>query len=563
MIISDAEAIRLVLPQREVAASERHPRFACYLGAGVSVEADVKTASEIANEIRNGLAEGLTPDAVKQLEKSLQWDDSTLRYVTCIKRRYPDIALRVDYFRNLVKGLTPSFAHHAVALLMKHRYLRSTCLTTNFDKLLESAFVRQEDAEIQPIRTDGEVEFWANDDGRNYVLKLHGDYGTQNVANTVSETTLISDAFRDAVCTTLDSAGLVVLGTAGHEKSVHTLFDYLTRKGAPRKLLQFGVLWGVYVGDAKPAEISDADVKRLVEEKLEGEQVASDIRNMMKENAPTRLFRFFPVWRAGRFLYDLINATANRELIGTAERYLDRELRIRHAFTKAQLPPDAIDKHIEQLRRKRTTTRQPPPVQVAKVRDANGVEVRILYGDITSRTFMNSPELQSLRRAVISPDDTFITAGGGVAESLMAKAGKQFILNELAKFTPIEQGTVAVTSAGNLPVHYVFHAAAIKVERDATYTVSKDSVYNATFAALEKAAALDIGALWIPLMGAGLAGLQPEQSLAGALEAIRDWAPRASKPIIIMILIYSFTTIDKSVVDEAMRTTLALRFASP
>src|SRR5437899_9414563 len=118
MIISDAEAIRLVLPQREVAASERHPRFACYLGAGVSVEADVKTASEISNEIRTEMAEGLTPDAVKRLEKDLQWDDSTLRYVTCIKRRYPDIALRVDYFRYLVKGLTPSFAHHAVALLM-------------------------------------------------------------------------------------------------------------------------------------------------------------------------------------------------------------------------------------------------------------------------------------------------------------------------------------------------------------------------------------------------------------------------------------------------------------
>src|SRR5262249_60039528 len=114
------------------------------------------------------------------------------------------------------------------------------------------------------------------------------------------------------------------------------------------------------------------------------DQVAKDIRNMMAKNAPARLFSFFPVWGAGRFLYDLINATANRELIGTAELYLDRELRIRHVFTKAQLAPDAIDKHIDQLKRKRTGERQPAPVQASTLPSPNGADVPIPSATITS-----------------------------------------------------------------------------------------------------------------------------------------------------------------------------------
>jgi O-acetyl-ADP-ribose deacetylase (regulator of RNase III) len=240
-------------------------------------------------------------------------------------------------------------------------------------------------------------------------------------------------------------------------------------------------------------------------------------------------------------------------------------MRLRHVFGEAGLPPAAIEAHLQRLEPKRTQLERPEerqrPVEVSSFKSKNGnVVIRVLYGDITSRSFMSSEEFQDLRRAVISPDDTFVTAGGGVAETLLLKAGRQFVLNELAKFSPIGQGTVAVTSGGNLPVHYLFHAAAIKVEHDASYTVSKDSVYQATLAAFEKAEALEIGALWLPLMGTGLAGLEPKESLAGMLEAIRDWEAKFGGTMTIMIFIYKFTTIDKVLVDAAVRATLAHRF---
>jgi O-acetyl-ADP-ribose deacetylase (regulator of RNase III) len=94
-------------------------------------------------------------------------------------------------------------------------------------------------------------------------------------------------------------------------------------------------------------------------------------------------------------------------------------------------------------------------------------------------------EFQDRRRAIISPDDTFLSAGGGVAEGIMNKAGMQAIINELKKFGRIEHGSIAVTSAGKLPVHYIFHTAAIDIQMNAVqtgvkYQVSENSIYTAT-----------------------------------------------------------------------------------
>jgi O-acetyl-ADP-ribose deacetylase (regulator of RNase III) len=129
----------------------------------------------------------------------------------------------------------------------------------------------------------------------------------------------------------------------------------------------------------------------------------------------------------------------------------------------------------------------------------------------------------------------------------------------VAKFSPIRQGEVAVTSAGNLPVHYVFHAAAIEVQ-ETSYAVSKQSVSASVSAALAKAEALHVGALWIPLMGTGSAGLQASDSMDGILEAIREWETKTTAKMIIMIFIYKFTTLEKHVVDDSMRALLSPRF---
>ncbi|MFN7931003.1 MAG: macro domain-containing protein [Blastocatellia bacterium] len=566
-IISDVEAIRYILSGLN--EQTPNPHFACYLGAGASAEAGVKMAAQICNEIYEELRQlrrlaAQDADHERELKKKLKWDDLRSRYATCIEECYPDRALRVAYFRKMLKGVAPSFSHHALALLIHKRYFKNTCLTTNFDKLLESAFIQQGHSECQPIRNDEERRFWSSEEDRYYVIKLHGDYDTHNVLNTSDETVLISEQLLDDTCRLLDSAGLVVIGTAGYETSVFTLFNYLSRKGG--RILSRGLLWGVYVGTAKPDGITDEEIRTLVKEKLAQGIVSQDICSMIERNSAGRLFRFFPVWGTGNFFYKLIKSTQNKEIKGAVSLYLDREMRLRHVFDKAGLPKDAINAHLTQLEQKRTRpvdgeARGSSPVEVFQATSQSSqVTLRIFYGDITSRTFMGKDEFEAFRRAVISPDDIFITAGGGVAESFLEKAGQRFILNEVAKFSPIPLGAVAVTSAGNLPVQYIFHAAAIQVERNASYTVSRQSVYTATLAALHKASALEVGALWVPLMGTGVAGLPAKESLEGILEAIAKWEQTNSLPNMILIFIYKHTILETHDVYKLMKAKLTPRF---
>lgn len=433
VVISDTEAIRLILMGLVRTSAERHPRFAFYLGAGASAEAGVKSAREICQEIYDQLVAGIDagdPERatrIKEIEKKLDWDDASMQYVSSIAAGYPLPAMRVEYFRRMLRGVTPSFAHHAVALLMSRGYLKSTCLTTNFDKLLESAFVQQGESECQPLRTDQELGFWMKEEGRHYLLKLHGDYDTHNISNTTDETVMISDAFRNAVATSLESSGLVVLGTAGHEKSIHTLFDFLSKRAVTNThVLHFGLLWGVYMGASRPIGKSPAELEAEVDKQVK-RTVGRDIIRMMGRTAGAA---FFPIWGAGNFMHQLIQATEDRLLIGTATRFLDREMRLRQVFRKAGLSDDAITRHLRTLRGnlRNPAAKRPRPEPVSEVRNKRGtIDVRIVYGDITSRTLMGSDTFEKMRRAVVSPDDTFITAGGGVAEDLLMKAGRQFI----------------------------------------------------------------------------------------------------------------------------------------
>jgi O-acetyl-ADP-ribose deacetylase (regulator of RNase III) len=561
-IISDVEAIQSILAIRG--------RFAVYAGAGVSAEARVTTAWGICEEIRDWLRQihlpnSATPEEVGFWENSfLSWNDLANRYAVCIKQRYSTPAARVAYFRSKLEGKRPSFSHHAIALLMARGHLKATCITTNFDKLLESAFVQQGLKECQAIRNDAEIEYWRNDPDRCYALKLHGDYDTYNILNTVEETIRISKPLGVVVSGLLQDSGLVVLGTAGQETSISSMFDELSlavmeARGKAGSILSYGLLWGVYMGAQKPEGLNAGQIEGLVRQRIEGGEVGRGIAAMVNRLAHVGLVRFFPVWGAGNFLFDLVNATPDKWLRGTAELYLDHEMRLRYLFARKGLPQNAITGHIASLNQQqkkldlKPQQRSPFPetALVASTQDC-GAEVRILYGDVTKRSFMDGEEFRSLRRAIVSPEDTCLSSGGGVAYRLLEKAGSFFVLNELAKFAPIEQGAVAITSGGNLPVHYIFHAASIEIENTGNYAVSEDDVRITMEAILEKAATLKVGVLWVPLLGSGVATLGPRQSLDGILRAVASWTGR----LILLIFIYRENVLSRQEARECLLTNL-------
>jgi O-acetyl-ADP-ribose deacetylase (regulator of RNase III)/NAD-dependent SIR2 family protein deacetylase len=562
MTKSDKEVIRHVVQNPGV--------YVCYLGAGASAEAGVMTAGSICEAIRAELLAAVPSndkERQREIDEVLEWNDESRTYLACIENAYPNKATRVAYFRKELLGVRPSFCHHAVALLMTNGYFRQTCLTTNFDKLLEAAFVQQGKSECQPIRTDAELEFLEDQRERYFVLKLHGDCDTANILNTADETTLISDDKLDVVGGLLRKAGMLVVGTAGNEKSVQTMFNRLSERPTSEHVLSYGLLWGVYMGPAKPPGITDSSAAEQLHERLSRE-VGRDIRDMIKRGSKrNELFSFFPVWGAGNFLLDLVRATGDKEMNGIGERFLDHEMRLRHVFTAAGLSPPAIERHITSLKKGR------PKASVRGLAfswSENTVctvegkhspfRLRIVYGDITSRSFLGDPEFRSVRRAVVSPEDTCISAGGGVALGLLEKAGGEYILNELAKLAPIEHGDAAVTSGGNLPVHYILHAAALKIGADAHYSVSREDVSRTMKAVLELATVLEVGALWVPLMGTGVASLGQSQSLRGILEAIAQAKASRRRDMTVIVVIYKENEFHRNEVLRCVRSALRSSF---
>jgi O-acetyl-ADP-ribose deacetylase (regulator of RNase III) len=570
-VISDGEAIRNILGERD--------RYAFYLGAGASVDAGVVTAQEICERIRGELVSadaGLTAAADEDVERwaneTLNWADTSRRYVTCIRRGYPNEARRVEYFRRILLGTRPSFCHHGVALLMSFGYVRPTCLTTNFDHLLEDAFVQQGIADCQPIRSDYECQYWENRGDRFYILKLHGDIDTLNVLNTREETIAISEAMYGLVETLAQGAGLIVLGTAGNEKSVRALFDDLGRRASgANTILSFGLLWGVYMGAPKPKAITSDELTRRVERRIEESEVNRDIVEMIADSR-NELFCFFPVWSAGEFMLDLVKATGDKLLMGKAALRLDHEMRLRHTFASAGLSDDAVGRHLDSLRKQRrslaaraSTSRQEVDPILSGEAKTSSLELRVMYGDITSRSLMGADEFGSLRRAVVSPEDTLVSAGGGVAYQLLEKAGPDTILNELAKFGPIPRCTVAVTSGGALPVHYIFHAATIEIGQDGSYLVSEEDVTRTMVAVLEKASALDLGVVFVPLLGGGVASLGSNESYEGLLEGIVRWntaardTSRTSK-LVVAVVIYQERQLPRGDAFQYAETVLGADF---
>jgi O-acetyl-ADP-ribose deacetylase (regulator of RNase III) len=475
-------------------------------------------------------------------------------------QKFGNDATRLEFFRELLMNKEPSFAHHAAALLAAGGYFKKTILTTNFDKLVENAFARQGLMECQAIRTVQELAYWGQENNKAYVIKLHGDYDTNNIANTPEEVFMLSKEMLISLPGLLRRSGMLVVGAAGYEKSIYTLLDQLSSQTSER-VLDFGLLWGVYMGPNRPAKLDLASLESKI-----NDAVGRDIIQLMERMSPrNQMFAFFPVWGAGKFLLDLIRRSEDPRLIARAQSHMDHEMRLRQVFAAAGLKPDAIEKHLERLRRQRSSVdkieARSSRAEVVYAATAEQLlsEVRIVYGDITSPEMLSDSQ-PNTRRAVVSPEDTCISAGGGVAYRLLREAGQYTILNELAKFQPVEHGTVAATSGGDLPVHYIFHAAALKIDADGNYLVSKENVASAVEGALRLSQSLQIGVLWIPLIASGVANLSPAVSLTTILECVRAWRPEHSCRV--NIVIFGDGVLPRTEARELASETLGAAFST-
>lgn len=119
---------------------------------------------------------------------------------------------------------------------------------------------------------------------------------------------------------------------------------------------------------------------------------------------------------------------------------------------------------------------------------------------------------------IVNPANTYLVMGGGVAKAIKDKGGSE-IEAEARKHAPIPIGHAVITTAGKLKCRFVIHAPAVQAPGGKS---SAENVYKATRASLEKALEAGLKSIAYPLMGAGIGGLSPEESLRSMVRALEE-----------------------------------------
>jgi len=221
--------------------------MAVLLGSGVSRAAGIPTGWQVTLDLAERLAASMGEDTKDNTEK---W------YVTKFGKApdYSDIveamARTSDERRGLLHGYfeatteereegrkQPTAAHRAIARLVQAGHIR-VILTTNFDRLMETALL---EFGIEPVvisSTDGikgapPMAHW-----QCVIIKLHGDYLDPRIRNTVAELESYAPEMDQLLDRVFDEFGLIISGWSGE-------WDVALRSAMERcPTRRYSSLWG-------------------------------------------------------------------------------------------------------------------------------------------------------------------------------------------------------------------------------------------------------------------------------------------------------------------------------
>lgn len=156
----------------------------------------------------------------------------------------------------------------------------------------------------------------------------------------------------------------------------------------------------------------------------------------------------------------------------------------------------------------------------------NDTIFRVTYGSIT--------EIEA--DALVSSDDNHLTMGGGVSRAIL-RAGGGTIQQEARKHIPLKIGEVAVTSAGNLPAKFVFHA--VTIDYDNWIFASEESVHTATHKCLQLADTLSVRHMAFPALGTGVAGFPFQLAAEVMTRTIADYLMGDTEIELVTLTLYA------------------------
>jgi O-acetyl-ADP-ribose deacetylase (regulator of RNase III) len=124
-----------------------------------------------------------------------------------------------------------------------------------------------------------------------------------------------------------------------------------------------------------------------------------------------------------------------------------------------------------------------------------GRSVTAVVGDIT----------QATTDAIVNAANTDLWMGSGVAGAIKLAGGEE-VEREAVALGPIRLGEAVATTAGRLPMKAVIHAAAMGYAGGRMVPPNRETIGNATHAALEVADRMELTSIAFPALGTGVGG---------------------------------------------------------
>lgn len=132
--------------------------------------------------------------------------------------------------------------------------------------------------------------------------------------------------------------------------------------------------------------------------------------------------------------------------------------------------------------------------------------------------------------AIANAANTQLRHGGGVAAAI-SRAGGPAVQRESHDKAPIGLGQAVETTAGDMPAHYVIHAATMELGGP----TSAEIISRATVSTLRKADELGCRSLALVAFGTGVGGFPLQEAARLMVDAVRQHRPASLERVVFAV----------------------------
>ncbi len=221
-------------PSWDALLKKLRAQSAClFVGAGISRSAGVPLAREIIAKLTERF-----PDRFQQARRYGYAE----AFETALPGRENQLK-RSAFIESLFSSVPPGFEHRCIARLANRAYL-PVIFTTNFDHLTEVALLTECKAQPRVYLHEDQLPIAANPAGTVSLVKLHGDYFIEDLANLDAEMEQrLSFNMKAHLERNLTGRALVVVGYSGSDQ---TVMRFLTEIAHSPNGLSNGVFWVIF-----------------------------------------------------------------------------------------------------------------------------------------------------------------------------------------------------------------------------------------------------------------------------------------------------------------------------